>query len=82
MRHPVSKESKGSNPFPCTHIVLSGEKQSNYTLFVVILYLTLLVIYGVYAVFEDVTYSIPWAVITMVPIAGITIIRFYRFKSK
>jgi putative membrane protein len=61
---------------------IGGEKQSNYTFFVVILYLTLLIIYGVYAVFEDVLYSIPWAVITMGPIAAVTMIRFYRFKSK
>ena len=59
---------------------IGGEKKSNYTLFVVIIYLAIFIIYAVYAVSLEVIYSVPWAAFTMVPIAVITIIRFYRFK--
>ena len=65
-----------------SQIYIDGKKQSSYTLFVVVLYLALLLIYVIYAVYEAVMYVIPWAAMTMVPIAVITVIQFYRFNSK
>jgi uncharacterized membrane protein len=65
-----------------SQICIGGDKRSNYTLLVVILYLALLIIYAIYAVYEAVIYVIPWAAMTMGPLATITIIRFYRSDSK
>jgi len=65
-----------------SQIYIEGENQSTYTLFVVVLYLALFLIYVVYAVYEDVIYAIPWAAFTMIPLSIITIIRFYQVKSK
>ena len=61
-----------------SQIYINGEKRSSYTLLVVILYLSLLIVYGIYAVYEDVILAIPWAAITMLPFAIITVIQFYR----
>jgi putative membrane protein len=61
---------------------MGGEKRSNYTLFVVVLYMTALITYGIYAVYEQVTYTILWAGITMGSFAVFTVIRFYRSYSK
>jgi putative membrane protein len=63
-------------------IYIGGEKRSIYTLFVVVLYLTSLIIFGMYAVVEQVTYVIPWAAMTMGSFAVIVIIQFYRSYSK
>ena len=63
-------------------IYISGDKQSQYTLLVVLLYIALLVIYMMYAVYLEMSYLIPWAVLTMGPIAALTIVRFYRSLSK
>jgi len=63
-------------------IYIGGEKQSRYTLFVVVLYLTALIIYGIYAVYEQVMYVIPWAAMTMGSFAVIVVIQFYRWYSK
>lgn len=63
-------------------IFIGGNKRSNYTLLVVILYLMLLLIYGIYAVDAKVMYAIPWAAIAMGSAAAITIIQFYRFNNK
>ena len=65
-----------------SQIYIDGEKRSSYTLLVVVLYLALLIIYSIYAVYEDVMYAIPWAALTMSPLAAITIIKFYRSFSK
>lgn len=65
-----------------SQIYINGEKKSNYTLFVVVLYLALLLIYIIYAIFENVTYAILWATFTMVPFSIITMVQFYRFKKK
>jgi len=61
---------------------IGGEKQSSYTLFVVVVYLAILVVYAIYAVYANVTYVIPWAAITMGLVSVITVIQFYRFTSK
>ncbi len=61
-------------------IYIDGEKKSTYTIFVVVIYLSLLLIYTIFAINVNVTYAIPWAVITMVPFAFITIVRFYQTK--
>ena len=63
-------------------IYIGGEKQSRYTLFVVVLYLASLIIFGMYAVVEQVTYVIPWAAMTMGSFAVIVVIQFYRSYSK
>jgi len=63
-------------------IYIDGDKRSGYTLLVVVLYLTILLFYAIYAVDVQVTYVIPWATITMSSAAAITIIQFYRFNSK
>lgn len=65
-----------------SQIYIGREKQSRYTLFVVVLYLTALIIYGIYAVYEQVTYVISWAMITMGSFAVIVVIQFYRSYSK
>jgi uncharacterized membrane protein len=65
-----------------SQIYIGGEKQSRFTLFVVVLYLTLLIIFGMYAVVEQVTYVIPWAVMTMGSFAVIVVIQFYRSYPK
>jgi len=65
-----------------SQIYIGGDKRSSYTLLVVVLYLALLIIYAIYAVYEDVMYAIPWAAMTMGPFAVITVIQFYRSKSK
>lgn len=65
-----------------SQIYVGGEKRSSYTLLVVILYLALLVTYGIYAVYEEIISVIPWAAMAMVPLAVITVIQFYRSKSK
>jgi uncharacterized membrane protein len=61
---------------------VGGEKRSSYTLFVVVLYLALLILFGVYAVSEQVVYTIPWAMMTMGSFAVFTVIRFYQPYSK
>ena len=63
-------------------IYISGDKQSQYTLLVVLLYIALLIIYIMYAIYLEVSYSIPWAALTMGLIAALTIVRFYRSLSK
>jgi len=65
-----------------SQIYIGGEKQSRYTLIVVVLYLASLIIFGMYAVVEQVTYVIPWAVMTMGLFAVIVVIQFYRFYLK
>jgi putative membrane protein len=65
-----------------SQIYIGGEKQSRYTLIVVVLYLASLIIFGMYAVVEQVTYVIPWAVMTMGLFAVIVVIQFYRSYSK
>jgi hypothetical protein len=65
-----------------SQIYIGGEKRSMYTLLVVVLYLASLIVYGSYAVDEQVMYAIPWAVITMGSLASIVIIQFYRSYSK
>ncbi len=59
-------------------LYVGGEKRSKYTLFVVVLYLAFLLIFVLYALEEQVTYVIPWAVMTMGVSTGIVVIRFYR----
>jgi putative membrane protein len=61
-----------------SQIYIGREKRSSYTLLVVVLYLISLIIYGMYAVEEQVTYVIPWAVMTMGLLASIVVIQFYR----
>jgi len=63
-------------------IYIGGEKRSSYTPLVVVLYLTALIVYGIYAVYEQVMYVIPWAVMTMGSFAVIVVIQFYRSYSK
>jgi uncharacterized membrane protein len=63
-------------------IYIKGDKQSQYTLLVVLLYLSLLVIFIMYAISLELIYSIPWAVLTMGSIAALTIVRFYQSISK
>jgi uncharacterized membrane protein len=65
-----------------SQIYIEGEKRSNYTLLVVVLYLTALIIYGIYAMYEQVMYVIPWAAMTMGSFAVIVVIQFYRWYSK
>ena len=65
-----------------SQIYIGGDKRSSYTLLVVILYLALLLIYGIYAVHEKVMYAIPWAAMTMGSLAVIAVIQFYRSYSK
>ena len=59
-------------------IYIDGDKRSGYTLLVVVLYLTTLLFYAIYAVYENVMYAIPWATIAMGTAAAITIIQFRR----
>jgi uncharacterized membrane protein len=61
---------------------IGGEKRSRYTLLVVALYLTALFVYGMYSVYEQVTYVIPWAAMTMGSFTAIVVIQFYRSHSK
>jgi len=63
-------------------IYIGGHKKSNYTLFVVLIYLGFLIVYIIYAFYEEVIYVIPWATITMGSFSAIAIIRFYQFKYK
>jgi uncharacterized membrane protein len=63
-------------------VYIGGEKRSMYTLFVVVLYLASLCIFGMYAVVEQVTYVIPWAVMTTGLFAAITVLQFSRSYSK
>ncbi len=65
-----------------SQIYVGGEQRSRYTLFVVAPYLAALVIFGAYAVREQVTYVIPWAVMTMVLFASIVVLQFYRSYTK
>ena len=65
-----------------SQMFIGGEKRSRYTLFVVALYLTSLLGFGMYAVGEQVTYVIPWAVMTMGLFSVITVIQFYKRCSK
>lgn len=65
-----------------SQIYIDGEKKSNYTLFVVVLYLSLLLVYIIYAIYLDVFYAIPWAVFTMIPFSIFTIVQFYKYKQK
>jgi uncharacterized membrane protein len=61
-----------------SQMYIDGEKQSRYTLCVVVLYLAFLIVFGMYAAMEQVTYVIPWAAITMGLFASIVVIQFYR----
>lgn len=63
-------------------IYIGGKQRSNYTLLVVVPYLMMLLFFGIYAFYVNVIYVIPWATITMGSAAVITIIQFYRNKSK
>ena len=63
-------------------IYIGGEKQSRYTLFVVVLYLASLIIFGMYAVVKQVTDVIPWAAMTMGLFAVIVVIQFHRWYLK
>jgi uncharacterized membrane protein len=65
-----------------SQMYVDGEKKSRCTLLVVVLYLGALLVFGMYAAYEQVLYAIPWAAITMGPLAVVTIIRFYRSDSK
>ena len=65
-----------------SQIYIRGEKRLNYTLLVVVLYLTALLLYAIYAVYAQVMYAIPWAVMTMGPFAVIVVIQFYRSYLK
>jgi uncharacterized membrane protein len=65
-----------------SQIYIGGEKRSRYTLFVVILYVASLLVFGMYAVIEQVTYVIPWAVTTTGLFAAIVVIQFYRSYLK
>jgi uncharacterized membrane protein len=65
-----------------SQIYIGGEKQSRYTLLVVVLYLTSLIIYAMYAVEEQVTYVIPWAAMTMGLFVIIVVIQFYQSYLK
>jgi uncharacterized membrane protein len=64
-----------------SQIYIDGEKRSNYTLLVVILYLSLLIIYGIYALYERIPDIILCAAIPMSSVIIITVFQFYRFKS-
>lgn len=57
---------------------IGGEKRSRYTLFVVVLYLAFLMVFGLYAIEEQVTYAIPWAVMTTGVFSSLVVIQFYR----
>jgi len=63
-------------------IYIGGEKRSSYTLLVVVLYIMSLFVYGLYAVYEQVIYVIPWATLTIGLFAVYTVVRFYRPYSK
>jgi uncharacterized membrane protein len=65
-----------------SQIYVGGEKQSRYTLIVVVLYLASLIIFIIFAVVEQVTYVIPWAVMTMGLFSVIVVIQFYQSYSK
>jgi len=65
-----------------SQVYIGGEKRSRYTLLVVVLYLTALFLYGMYAVYEQVTYVLPWAVMTMGSFAVIAVIQFCRSYPK
>jgi uncharacterized membrane protein len=65
-----------------SQVYIGGEKRSRYTLLVVILYIVSFIVYGMYAVDEQVTYVIPWAAIAMGLFAGIVVVQFYRSYSK
>jgi uncharacterized membrane protein len=65
-----------------SQIYIQGEKRSRYTLMVVVLYLTFLIIYGFYAVEQQVMEVVPWAVMAMGFFSGIVIIQFYRSEVK
>jgi putative membrane protein len=65
-----------------SQIYIGGEKQSRYTLFVVVLYLASFIVFGMYAVVEQVTYVIPWAMMTMGLLAAMVIIQFYRSNMR
>ena len=65
-----------------SQIYIGGEKRSRYTLLVVALYLASLIVYGMYAVGEQVMYVIPWAVMMMGLFAVIVVIQFYRSYLK
>lgn len=54
-----------------------GEK-SVYTLFAVILYLGLLILYSIYAVYAEIVDAIPFAAIAMGAFSIITVVQFYR----
>jgi uncharacterized membrane protein len=59
-------------------IYIGGKNRSSYTLLVVVLYIMSLLVYGLYAVYEQVTYVIPWATATTGLFAIYTVVRFYR----
>jgi len=65
-----------------SQIYIDGEKQSRYTLIVVALYITVLIIFGMYAIVEQVTDVIPWAAMTIGLFAVIVVIQFCRWYSK
>lgn len=65
-----------------SQMYVDGEKKSDCTLLVVVLYLGSLFIFGVYAAYEQVLYAVPWAAMMAGSLAVITVIRFYRSDSK
>ena len=65
-----------------SQIYIGGEKRSCYTLLFVVLFPFSLIVYGIYAVDEQVMYAIPCAVMTMGSFAVIVVIQFYRSYSK
>jgi uncharacterized membrane protein len=61
---------------------VDGEKKSRCTLLVVVLYLGSLLVFGIYAAYEQVLYAIPWAAVMAGSFAFITVLRFYRSDAK
>ncbi|MBU0497282.1 MAG: carotenoid biosynthesis protein [Candidatus Thermoplasmatota archaeon] len=61
---------------------IDGEKKSVYTLFVAILYLGLLLLFSIYAFYVEIIYAIPFAAIAMGACVIITVVKFYRYRSK
>ncbi len=62
-------------------VYIEGEKRSRFTLFVVVLYLLLLLLFTMYAIDEQVISVIPWAAISMGFFAALTVLRFSQSKS-
>jgi putative membrane protein len=65
-----------------SQVYIGKENPSRYTLFVVFLYLASLGIYVVYSVKVQVSFVVPWAVMTTGFFACIVVIQFYRSYVK